>query len=76
MFDFVSNITHSKEYDVVSWEDYSFRFNQSKSRKKCNDADDKLVYTYDLKEDAINKKINSNVKIKAYQLKYKPKFIK
>ena len=77
MFDFISGIVDDCEFEVISWKDYTFRFMGFKHKKDCNEADDKLVYLYDLREDTINKKPNSDIKIKAYlQLKYKPKFIK
>lgn len=77
MFDFISGIVDTCEFDVISWKDYTFRFKGFKHKKDCNEADDKLVYLYDLRENTINKKPDSNIKIKAYlQLKFKPKFLK
>lgn len=77
MFDFISGIVDTCEFDVISWKDYTFRFKEFKHKKDCNKADDKLVYLYNLSKDVMDKKPSSNIKIKAYlQLKFQPKFIK
>ena len=77
MFDFISGIVDTCEFEVVNWRDYTFRYRGFKQKKDCNEADDKLVYLYDLSKDVVNKKPSSDIKIKAYlQLKFQPKFIK
>lgn len=77
MYDFVNGVVDQCEFEIVNWENYTFRFIGYKPQHICNGADDKFKYLYEIKGDTFIKKPTLGFVIKAYmQLRFIPKIIK
>lgn len=72
MYDFVNGIVDECEFEVVNWEEYTFRIKKYNPRNICNGADDKFKYLYVITGDTFINKPIQGVVSKAYM---RPRFI-